>query len=200
MNELIKVYSEIPSSIAKADLIAGEETIKAAVYFTNELDAARIKLSAKRYPLEALKNQIDSLSQELKISLESDDRIIEAMKQALFNGVSDRVRFQKMYRILEYERNRIPETIKQRSILAADLFAKQMSFYAECAPVFARLNTLVMPILIAMRKELGLPISENIYVQAYEQNPGIFREPMKEFEENFEQFITTQFGAVEEQH
>jgi len=23
---------------------------------------------------------------------------------------------------------------------------------------------------------------------------------MKEFEENFEQFITTQFGAVEEQH
>jgi hypothetical protein len=126
--------------------------------------------------------------------------MVEFMKQSHFDGVVERRRWKTLLAIFECEESRLPETIRQRRVLAADVFAKQMANYAECLSESARLTQPALPVVIAMREALELPISENVYVQALAQSPGILREPMREFLENLEQFVTTKFGAVEEQN
>jgi hypothetical protein len=53
--------------------------------------------------------------------------------------------------------------------MIAELSSKQIPFARECFAESARVNTLITPMLVAARRELEIPISEERYAEILHQ-------------------------------
>ncbi len=85
------------------------------------------------------------------------------------------------------------------SVLYTDFNTKRIAYRAECASEAARLNQLLIPVLIAMREELELAINEDVLVQAYGQGARRMEEIVKESLENAQRFTIALLSEEEEQ-
>jgi hypothetical protein len=101
-------------------------------------------------------------------------------------------RWENIQKIYEFERCRVDETMKQHSELTADLFAKESVYLTECMTETAKLNQLVIPVLVAARRELELPVSVDTYTQLFEKGSRASEDHMREFLQSAQKFITDQ--------
>jgi hypothetical protein len=191
-DKLTEAYVEKSPSIAKVHVIAGEETIKALAPLLSELGAAYLQLLAKRIPLALQKNQITILERQMENFGKERDRMVELMKQLTLDGVFEPGPWENIQKIYEFEKSRVDETVKQHSALTADLFEKQSAYATECIAETTRLNQLVVPALVAARRELELPISEHTYLQFFEQGSRTAEEHLREFLQSVQKLATDQ--------
>jgi hypothetical protein len=191
-DKLTEAYIEKFPSIAKVHVIAGEETIKALAPLLSELDAAYLQLLAKRIPLALQKNQITILERQRENFGKERDRMNDLMKQHVLNGVFEPRLWENIQKLYESEKIGFDETVKQHSEITADLFTKQSAYATECMAETARLNQLVVPVLVAARRELELPISEHIYMQFFEQGSRTGEDHLREFFQSVQRLATHQ--------
>jgi hypothetical protein len=95
-----------------------------------------------------------------------------------------------MQKASKFEQSLSEELKDKRSMLVADSFTKGLTYSAECISEVARLNELLVPVLIAMREELELPITKN----AFEEDSRKMQEHARESAERLRQFVTTQLS------
>ena len=167
-NKLMEGYVEKSAAITKVHVIAKEETAKALTNFTVELGAAYLRLFAKRYPLVA-ENERLRISKELIDGFAKErDRMLELTKQYNLEGVKDQRRWEVIQNSFDFEQERISKTIKESEALVSTLWVKQLEYVKECSSESTRLGRLLVPLLVAVRSELELPISETAYAQIIE--------------------------------
>lgn len=179
-DQLTAVYLDKSPSIAKVHVIAREKTAREVAAFTGELSSVFLRLFAKRIPLIAQKQQLALLKEQMGSFGKERDRMLDLMKQYNLDGTNDERRWKFLDDTFQFEQRRITETSQQHDKVAATFYAAQLTYMQECTDANAHLTRLLIPIVVAVREELDLPIDEATYRQVIEggllQQQNIVRE------------------------
>jgi hypothetical protein len=150
-------YLDKAPAIAKLQLIAGEETIKAVVGAMSELSASLLRLTGRRIRLDVQRGKLALLKDQMSEFGKERDRWLEEMKQYNLNGVADNRRWETVKNNFKFEEGRFAESLKSLIEMERRLFTQQIDFGKECVSETLQLTQFLVPALTAMRKELGIP-------------------------------------------
>jgi len=182
LKEVSAMYLEKSAALAKVNLVANEDTIRALVNFETEFAGAFLRLTKQRMALSVLQEQIAVKAALLRGFEKTRDAMIELMRHHNIDGVQDPRRFEAIQKNYEFEAGRIATTNQELRGMIAELSAKQIPFAKECFLETARVNRLIIPLLVAARMELELPISKEQYAE-------IIRQTHSEEEGQLDEFI-----------
>lgn len=184
LKEISAAYIEKSPVLAKVNLVAGEDTIRALTNFGAEFGGAFLRLSQQRMVLSTLQEKI-----AVKVALvrgfeKTRDAMIELMRHYNIEGIQDARKFEVLHENYDFEAARIATTNQEIQQLAAELSAKHLPFAKECFAENARVNQLLMPLLIAARMELELSISKEKYAEILYQMQSKVAGDMDDFIKN----------------
>jgi hypothetical protein len=188
-DKIVDGYAEKAPAVAKVHIIANEPTLKAVIAITNELGATFMQLIAKRVPLMVLKNQLAQLDQGLARISKDTDGTLELMKKYNLDGARDPGRWTVIQARYEFEQKQLTERQKERANFFLEFYAKQLQFMEECFKETTKLGQLLVPAVLAVRKELGLPIDEVAYATIMRQTQERQIASLAQFSEQARTFI-----------
>jgi len=194
-DKLTEEYVGKSPSIAKVHVIAREDTARAVATLTGELGATYMRLSAKRIPLIAQKQHLAFLAEQMAGFSRERDRMLELMKQYNLEGAADARRWGVIEKNFEFEQQRIAEITEQHSNLAKTIYLQQIEYAQECIGEVTRLSRLQLPALVAVRRELELPIDEAAYRKIIEDGIAKQEARMSEFFADVQRLGAAQLGA-----
>lgn len=179
--EISASYIDKSPAVAKVQIIAKEDTAKAVATFNSELMSVFMRLTAKRIPLVAQKQELRILSDQMKLFGAERDRMLELKRQYNLEGSSDQRRWNVIDSNFEFERKRVEVALEKHNQIASELLKVQFHYMKECSEEVYRLSLLLVPVVVAVRKELDLPIDEVIYRQVIEDGIQRQRACLNEF-------------------
>jgi hypothetical protein len=180
-DKVIEGYIDKAPSMAKVHIIAKEETVNAVIGFTAELNAAFLRLFAKRVSLASERHQIEVLRAQVDSSLKDNARTLELIKQYNLDGLNDQNRWNWLQQNFDFEQKQVTEARQEADSLAVTLSLKQLQYIQECADETTKLGRLVAPMVFSVRKELELPINEVGYRRVTEEAATKQAENLKDF-------------------
>ncbi|HYK35480.1 hypothetical protein [Alloacidobacterium sp.] len=184
LKEVSAMYLDKSPVLAKVNLVAGEATIRALAKFGTEFTGAFFRLTQQRLALNFLQEQIAVKAALLRGFEKTRDAMIELMQHHNIEGVQDTRRFEAIQKNYEFEVDRITTTNQELQGMIDELSAKQIPFARECFTESARVNQLTVPLLIAARTELELPISTEQYAEILNQTRSEQERQLDEFTRN----------------
>jgi hypothetical protein len=182
LKDVSATYLEKSAALAKVNLVANENTVRALANFGNEFAGAFFHLTKQRMALSVLQEQIAAKAASLIGFEKTRDAMIELMRHHNIDGVQDSRRFEVIQKNYEFEANRIAVAQQEIQQMTAELYAKQIPFAKECFVESTRVSQLIIPMLVAARRELEIPISEEAYAE-------IFHQTYSKQEGQFDEFI-----------
>ena len=165
LREISAAYQEKSTVLAKVNLIAGEDTLRALAEFGRGFAAAFFRLTQQRMILDILQQQIAVKAAALKGFEKTRDAMVELMRHHNIEGAQDARRFEAIQANYEFEAGRVASTTQELQQLVAELSAKHLPFTKECFVESIRVNRLLIPLLIAARTELELSVSKEKYAE-----------------------------------
>lgn len=169
-DKIMEPFADKASSIAKVNVIANDDTIKAITIFMEELTGGLLRLSRKRIQLGAMKERMSSIQKQIDQSSIERDRMISLMKEYNLAGSSDSQRWSVIQQNYDFELKGIHDLSIEKCKLELELFSAQMVLAKECHSEIAILNKLVIPVIRYVRAELDLPFNELSYTQVIEDS------------------------------
>lgn len=151
--------------LAKVNLVASEDTVRALVALMGEMNGAVLHLSHQRLALEALQEKIKNKADQIGGFAKTRDAMLELMRHQNIEGLKDDRRFQTVEEIFRFESERVNTTIQEIQGLDYERRLKHVAFAKECLIQNARVSNLFPPLLIAARKELELSVSLDTYAE-----------------------------------
>lgn len=191
-NKITGAYMEKSPAIAKVHVIANEQIVRAQTHLVSELTATYMRLFAKRVPLIAQKEQISNLKQQIDSFTRDQTQMLELMKQFNLDGRTDQQQWSVIERNFNFAHENIAEISKQRAALVSDLYVKQLRYLEELVGEINRLNRLVVPIVVAVRTELDIPINEAAYMELIEENNRRQEASLNDFMKEIRTLLTAQ--------
>ena len=169
LKEVSETYLEQAPALAKVNLVAGEDTIRALANFGGGFAGAYSRLAQQRMILSNLQEQI-----AVKVALvngfeKTREAMIELMRQHNIEGTQDARRFEAIQTNYEFEAGRIATTHQEIQQMNSELSAKLFPFVKQCFVESINVNQLLVPLLVAARKELELSIGTEHYAEILQQ-------------------------------
>lgn len=168
-NQLMAGYTEKSASVAKIFVIAGDDASRAVTVFLGELTSVYLQLLPARHALSLKMTGLDTLTRQVERSSHERDRLADLMKQSELEGATDQHRWSVILDNLDVERHRIDTALAQHRDLAAAFYGEQLAYMTECARAHARLNRMLIPVLGAVRAEIGLPFDAHHHTELVEE-------------------------------
>ncbi len=184
LREVSAMQLEKSPVLAKVNLVAGEDTIRALANFGTGFAGAFFRLTRQRMDLDILREQIAAKVALVKSFEKTRDAMIELMRHHNIEGTQDAQRFEAIQRNYEFEAGRIATTNQEIQQMTAELSAKHFPFAKQCFVETIHINRLLVPLLTAARKELELPISEENYAEILHQTYPTLEGQLDEFIQN----------------
>ena len=169
LKEISATYIEKSPILAKVNLVAGEDTIRALTNFGAEFAGTFLRLSQQRMVLSILQEKIAFKVALVRGFEKTRDAMIELMRHHNIEGIKDARRFEVLQENYDFEATRIATTNQEVQQLVTELAAKHLSIAKECFAESARVNQLLIPLLVAARMELELSISKEKYAEILNQ-------------------------------
>jgi hypothetical protein len=181
LKEASATYLEKSPVLAKVNLVAGEDTIRALANFGTEFAGAFFRLAQQRMVLSILQEQIAVRVALVKGFEKTRDAMIELMRHHNIEGTQDVRRFEAIQKNFEFEAGRIATTNHEIQQMTAELSAKHVPFAIQCFVENKNLNRLLIPLLVAARMELELSISKEKYAEILHQTYSNMERHLDEF-------------------
>ena len=191
-DKLTEKFLDKAPSITKVHIIANEETVKAVLNFSIELNAAFLRLSMKRFQLVVQKQRIDSLRAQCDISLQNNARTLELIKQYNIEGLADQRKWAVLQDSFKFEEAHGDKLRQEADTLHASLIPQQLQFSEEVSSETIPLGRLLTPPLFSIRKELDLPIDETEFRKIFEEANIKVAEDLKKFMRDLRSLIEGQ--------
>jgi hypothetical protein len=184
LKEVSATYLDTSPILAKVNLVAGEDTIRALANFGTEFARAFPRLAQQRMVLSILQEQI-----AVKVALVKDfektrDAMIELMRHHNIEGTQDVRRFEAIQKNFEFEAGRIATTHQEILQMTAELYAKHGPFAKQCFVESNNISRLLVPLLVAARMELELSFSKEKYAEILHQTYSNLEGNLDEFLQN----------------
>lgn len=164
-------YTQRSPALAKVQVVGSLEAVQALQALTSEQSSHVLRLFAVRHKLLAERRAITELDTQNAQFQREVERFLEMMKQHNINGVIDPKRWSVLENNFEFEHKRVTDGIERRSALAKQLAVKHLQFMKECSEAVISLSARVIPLLIAVRKELELPLEVESYKMTVQTAP-----------------------------
>lgn len=163
--ELMLAYTDRSPALGKVSIVGTGETIKAVARFSQEITGAFLRLTSMRERVEALYRRSQDLETEIQQLVEEQDR-----RSALMDELDpEEPRDAEHLRTLRQKRmvgaERLDALRAEESALGDQLFRGVMDLTQTSVEEVASLDSLVVPVITAMRSELGLPFDEERYAR-----------------------------------
>lgn len=184
LKEISATYLDKSPVLAKVNLVAGEDTLRALASFGTEFAGAFLRLTQQRMVLSVLQEQIAGKAALLRGFEKTRDAMIELMRHHNIDGVQDSRRFEAIQTNYEFEAGRIATTNQELQQMIAELSAKHLPFAKECFVEAACVNRLTIPLLVAARMELESSISKEQYAEILHQTQAKSGGQLDEFIQN----------------
>lgn len=195
-NEISEGYLRRAPAIAKIHVIGNEDTLKAVINISSELAKTHMQLGVKRALLLSKKQEITSLDEMIAKFGQERDRMLELMTQYNLQGLVDQQLWETIVGNFEFEAKRIDGTLEQKTKLSAALIADQLNCVKECVEELNRLSRLLVSVVVAVRKELELPLDEENYERMIEESITKQTDNVTQFLEQIRTLATVQSGPA----
>jgi hypothetical protein len=163
--DLIAAILDGSPVLAKVNLVANEDTVRALVALMSEVNGAFLRLSHKRLALEVLDGKIKINTDQMAGFAKTRDAMLELLRHQNIEGLKDDRRFQTVEKNFHFESERVNATIQEIQGLDNERRLKHVAFAKDCLNENARVSNLFPPLLIAARKELELSVSLDRYAE-----------------------------------
>jgi hypothetical protein len=167
---LVGPYMAKSSSIAKAYVIGGAEVVTTLVTLGGKISTAMLRLAAKRAELFGYKQRIAEREEKMRLADSESSRFLEIMRQRNIEGTADQRVWDVLNQNFEFELVQFREFSGERDALIAEGRPKHLAFINECAAEAHELWRYVIPAMLAIRRELELPIDEETVRNLFEAN------------------------------
>jgi hypothetical protein len=183
--ELIRVTA----GVAKVQLVGSIPTLTAVAAFQTALTQAYLQATIGRIPLSALKSEIASIDQRVARYGADRDQALELMKGFNLRGDTD-TRLRKVINDqFEFAGKQVAQLLDEReevnrkhSVLSLQLTQESVAQYIQTAK-------LLLPAIVAIRKELDLGLDEVGYAALVERNAAKQREVFSGFMKQLDQAV-----------
>jgi hypothetical protein len=163
--DLSAALLESSPALAKVNLVANEDTVRALTVVMGEITGAFLHLSYQRLALEGLQDNIKIKNDLMRGFATTRDAMLELMRHHNIEGLKDDRRFEAIQKQFDFESGRVNATIQEIGGLETERRLKHVAFVKECLAENFRISSLFPPVLIAARKELELPVSLDSYAE-----------------------------------
>lgn len=158
--------------IAKVQIVGSESTVKSVTEIMGSIGAAIAELMLERTSLMQRKNHIDILDNLRSKSQSEIERYISIMKNMNLEGknrnnpllwkpVNDNIKFETE------QRDQFQKKIDDLWVIQN---SEQLSFTKKCMDKYFEISLLIPNAVIAVREDLGLPISYEAYLEIFNKN------------------------------
>ena len=168
--DLTKTITEKMPTVAKVHVIGSQEVVSGLIKVASKLSSTVQRLTLGRAPLIAAKQQIDLLDVQLARSNAERDKLLDLMRSFNRNNETDKHRWDVLNGEFQFEGNRIAEALKNRAAQQTQLIEGQLKYARDCISSIHELGPLFVPAVVALRKELGLPIDEAAYLKVIQES------------------------------
>jgi len=156
--------------VAKAYLVAKEDSVAAILNYSAETAEAFIKLMKERAIVLEHKNAIEIYRSTISTANYEKDRIISIMKELNLQGHNNQATFDYLNKSYEIEENivrRNTASLEKQELILKPL---HMGFAKKCISEHSRLLSLVLPMTIALRAELENDQNSQVFVDSLNDN------------------------------
>lgn len=168
--ELMLAYTDRSPAIGKVSIVGTGETIKAVATFSQELTGAFLRLTALREGVQALQRRSEELEAEIE-DVSRQQRQRAALMQELDPADPQEAgQLSALQQTHAVEEERLAALRAQLSGVSDQVFRSVMDLTEASLKEVATLDELVVPVITAMRLELGLPFDAALYAQIMEQS------------------------------
>lgn len=164
-DELTRTIAEKLPFVAKVQVIGGNDIVKGVVEAAGELGSLTQTLIVRRIPLSLVKAEIDTLGIMITRSSSEKDKLLELMKSYNLSGEIDARKWDVIKGGFQYEEKVVADALEKQKRLHNSLLEKQLDYTRECIQGIHKIGRLLTPILLAMRKELNLPLDAPSYTR-----------------------------------
>ena len=165
LKEISATYLEKSPALAKVNLVAGEDTIRALVNFGSGFAGAFFLLTQQRMVLSILQEQIAAKAALVQGFGKTRDAMIELLRHHNIEGTNDVRKFEAIQTNFEFETDRIATTNQEIQQMTTELLAKHGLFAKQCFVESKNVNQLLIPLLVEARMELELSINKEQYAE-----------------------------------
>ena len=189
VDEHIRPYLDKAPALAKVQIVASEDTIRAVFDVAGEISSSILRLTGMRIPLDmARKGRLSSEALAAQFEKERD-RWLEEMKQFNLASSTDVRLWATIQGNYGFEEKRARELRVQIAQAHLELFSRQLQFADDCIAESQALFSAIIPAITAIRLEFGLPFD----VVKYE---GAMREMLASQQLAVAEFLKTARQAV----
>jgi len=127
------------------------------------LTEAGLELLGKRLPLINKKQRIAIIDESVENEGKEREKMLELMRQHNIEGNTDQRRFEALQGNFDFHQKRVREMLDERAVLQRELAIAHMVFLEECLGKTSEISEALLPVVMAVRKELELPLNEEAY-------------------------------------
>ncbi len=169
-HDLMRAYNEKSPAIGKVSIIGTPETIKAVSTFNQEVLGAFLRLTSTRERLEELNRRIAQLEAQIEQLAEK-----QAQRYALMGELDPGDPAEAEHRRALRQKHaagqeRLEALRAEASALSNQLLHDVMELTQQSMDEVATLDDLTVPVISAMRSELGLPFDEALYARITQES------------------------------
>ena len=156
--------------IAKIQVVGTEETVKATSYYMSAIGTAILELMLDRTSLIGRKHSIE-IAEEYRVKSSNEvERYISIMKNINLEGNQDKRLWDTINNNIDFESKQRDKYANEISELWKLQNTEHLVFTKKCMDMFFEISKLLPPIVLLIRKELDLEISNDAYLKIFMDN------------------------------
>lgn len=181
--ELSRRMNDEAGVIAKVQIVGSERTVKAVTTVMAAIGTAVLELMLERVSLEERKSEIERLSVLRSTNEDEVDRYVKIMKDLNLEGNHDQRLWDTINGGVLFESEQRDKLTDEIDKLWEVQKRDHLDFSKKCMERFFEVTSLMAEVVLAVRAELNLPISDAAYLD-------IFNGSIEEGKRVFDSFIS----------
>lgn len=156
--------------IANVQVVGSAETVRAVTTLMASIETAMLGLTLDRGLLVQRLNSIHVLEDLRKKAEKEIDRYIAMMKGLNLDGNDDRRLLGTLKNQLDFEKNQRDQFGDEIARLLDEQNSEHLVFTQKCLQTFFEILSLLPDVVLSIRRELDLPISDDAYLKIFNEN------------------------------
>lgn len=179
--EITKQMVDDSGLIAKVQIVGSESTVKAVTTIMGSIGAAILQLMLERSSLIRRKNHIKILDDLRSKEQDEIERYITIMKNLNLEGNKDPHLWKTINENIDFQSKQRDEHQEEINSLWEIQNKEHLIFTQKCMDKFFEITSLLPDAVLSIRKDLNLPISNEAYLDIFNNNIVLGKEVFSEF-------------------
>lgn len=170
--------------IAKVQIVGSENTVKSVTIIMASIGTAILELTLERSILISRKNEIELLEKYRTKSADEVERYISMLNNINLDGNYDERLCNVINQNIEFQQGQRDNCSKEIDDLCVIQNTSHLEFTKKCMDKFFEITTLLPDTVLSIRKELDLNISDEAYLDIFNNNIEQGKKVFSDFYEN----------------